>query len=157
MGFLFQNSSAQQVLTTVTKTKTAWNNSGDTLHRIANQFADEVGDQLKAYYPARAENISVILMWNQATGYTLNYSADIVRDTFNYQLIFDHRGSLSYGNYYDARANAKQRCKQQVIEAVPKFQVASRDGHVTLWQGYTSSARTDNAYAFLCEAFIATK
>jgi hypothetical protein len=155
MGIFFQSSSARQVLATVIKTRTAQNNSGDYLHLIANDFVKEVGDQLKYNYPARVDNISVTLTWGQTSGYTLSYSADIVRDKDNYQWIFDHRGALSYGSYDDAKQDAQKRCHEQFMQARSKFKI--RTGYMTVYSGYTASAPVNGSCMFLCEEFVATK
>lgn len=139
--------SAQQTLLTVTKSRTAFDNSGDSLHKIANEFSTAVGDALKENYPARVDDFSldVSLIWNSWSGYTLTYSARIVRATAqNFQKHFDHRGSLS-----NSPINAKALGYEQYLIAVSKFEktygkmIESSFNHATQANGF-----------FLWESFI---
>ncbi len=117
--FGFQPSHSQIV---VTKTRMSVNNSNDYLHRIANDFANEVGVVLRKRAPSRVENTSVKLTVRDEQ-LCLTYTAKIVSCTKEKaQHHFDHRGALSAStNQSRSLHDARTRSYQQKNKAEKEF------------------------------------
>jgi hypothetical protein len=110
---------SQAQLETVTATQTFPDNSGDRLHKTANLFCDEVGNKLKELYPAKTENIEVLLDFNDGQ-YAVWYSCEIIRCAYNEtEWYFDHRGSMSTSAY-----DADRRSRGQIPDVKASFKKA---------------------------------
>ncbi len=85
---------AQAQTTTLTVSRTN-PKAGDSLYNLANLFAKQVGDSLKLNYPAKIQDISVKLEYENNV-YTLTYTAVIeLNALYNYDYYFDRRGYLT--------------------------------------------------------------
>lgn len=116
--------SKAQIVRTIEMKKVAYNNAGDTLHHIANDFSDSVGILLKQYYPARIRNVFVEINFDEKSKlFTLNYYAEIESCMVNERdWFFEHAGALSANNSLSvARKNALYRMKEQEVDRKEKF------------------------------------
>ena len=139
---------------TVTKTRISTDNKNDHLHKIANEFSDEVGDKLKEMYPAKVKSITVKLDTLKGK-MRLQYSAEIVKcDTAAAQYYFDHRGALSAAKKsLDAVHDAWRRRQSQKLEAMDDFKRIY--GDVVIADGATSQTFYAGYFWVVCEVFIA--
>ncbi len=147
----FQYSQSQTV---VTKTRTSPNNNNDYLHRVANEFSNEVGDKLKELYPAKLKKVSVKLEVINGM-LSLTYTAQIIKcSEQEAQYYFDHRGSLSADvkSLY-ALNNAKSRTEEQKTEVVSVFQKVY--GNVIVVSQNTDQVQYKGYYWVIYESFIA--
>lgn len=112
-----------QIICSIEMSKTAYNNTGDSLYHIANDFADSVTVLLKNHYPARVSKTSVKLDFDQKTKlFTLKYSAEIERCTHGHDLYFKRVGALSVNKSLSAaQKEALVRVKEQEVEQKEKF------------------------------------
>ncbi|HRH31576.1 MAG TPA: hypothetical protein PK950_02815 [Candidatus Paceibacterota bacterium] len=109
---------------TIRLSRTAPNNAGDYLHKIANVFADSVGKALKAYYPATIETSSIEVTAKTDGNYiTLTYELTIESaDEESALYYFDHRGALSVDqSCEESVADAKLRAERQTTELQRKI------------------------------------
>ena len=150
--------SPSQVIRTIEMSKSAYDNSGDNLHHIANIFSDSVGILLKQYYPARIRSVVVDLNFDQNTKkFTLDYYAEIERCKFNeYDYYFEHAGALSADSALStARKDAFSRMKQQESERQEKFKKAFGNFGS---KGYHFDSATSGDYRWVIyETFIVAK
>ena len=110
---------------TITKTRTAADNSGDYLHKIANEFADEVGKKLKENFPAKVKDLDVEILFNRGM-YTLTYTATITQcPEGQHHYYFDHRGAFSRRmSSQAAGADAESRRNEQIQPTLDDFKKA---------------------------------
>lgn len=136
--------------------RTSANNEGDTLHKVANEFAKLVGDTLKSLYPATITSLSISIKESEF-GITLIYSANIspceIEDAVYY---FDRRGALSASNKLPrAEEDAKERALEQTVVTYEKF-VEQFGSPYRVW--YTNAKietkKGDYKYLYLAENFI---
>jgi hypothetical protein len=141
---------------TIKVQRTAPDNRGDYLHKVANEFAKLVGDTLKSLYPATITSITVS-MDESAPGITLTYSAIVSlcekEDAIYY---FDRRGALSASNdLLSAEEDAKERALEQTIVTYKKF-VEQFGSPYRVWylNAKTKTKMADYKYLYLAENFI---
>lgn len=150
--------SKSQIIRTIEMSKSAYNNSGDTLHHIGNNFSDSVGILLKQYYPARIHAVYVELNFNQKTQlFTLIYSAEIERCKANEQdYFFEHAGALSANSSLSvARKDAFSRMKEQDIDRKEKFLKAY--GNYGSVGYHFDSAESSGKHWVIYETFIVAR
>lgn len=148
-----------QVIRSIEMSKTAYNNANDSLHYIANEFADSVGKLLKYHHPARVGQTYVKLDFDQKTKlFTLTYYAELERCTMNgYDWYFEHIGALSVDKSLSAaRKDAFTRLKIQEAERKQKFHKVF--GNYGDAGGYHSdSAETGKGFWVIYEKFIVAR
>jgi hypothetical protein len=144
------------ILVRVYKTRELPNNNGDELHRIANEFANEVGNKLKSNYPAEIHSLAYIVE-SAGNNIRLTYEALIKRsDETSYQRFFDHRGALSSDvKRQDAVDDASSRMTYQVNQSLPKIKTATRNGYLFTHSGRTEVAEHRGQWIALSETFFA--
>lgn len=151
--------SQSQIIRTIEMSKSAYNNSGDTLHHIANDFADSVGILLKQYYPARIHAVYVELNFDEKTKlFTLTYLAEIESCKINERdWFFEHAGALSAnGSITTAKKDAFTRMKAQEMERKSKFKTAF--GNCGSAGGYHfDSAESAGKHWVIYETFIVAR
>lgn len=136
--------------------RTAPDNAGDQLHKLANNFAKLIGDTLKALYPATVTDVDVF-MNEGPNGITLSYRAIVSRcEPYEAIYYFDHRGALSGNNKFDlAEKDAKERAFEQTMEANKKF-AESYGAPYHTWFRYAQirTKKAETKYIYLAENFI---
>ncbi|MDA3837063.1 MAG: hypothetical protein PF542_05565 [Nanoarchaeota archaeon] len=139
-----------QVLTTVSVSRTAKNNNGDNLHKVANVFSAKVGDELKRLYPAEYSWPEVNLECSPAGYITLSYMVEIVRsDSANAKTVFDHRGALSISKYDNARKISKENLDSACVSFRAKgYEVLS------IGSGFDSKVVCNGITYHVSEGFI---
>lgn len=93
-------------------------NNGDRLHKIANDFANAVGDSLKENFPMMIEPTTLIVTmecYNDTV--KLSYTVFLIKcDTNQADYFFDRRGALSKDiRSYVAIDDAENRCADQAL------------------------------------------
>ncbi len=99
-------------------------NSGDRLHKVANDFATRVGDILKEEFPMKIDSASLFVKmecYNDTV--KLSYSVVLIEcDTSEADYYFDRRGALSKDvRPYVAGADAESRCADQALVVTRAF------------------------------------
>jgi hypothetical protein len=147
--------SAQNEIT-IKMQRTAPDNEGDNLHKVANDFAKLVGDTLKSLYPATITSLSISIAESDSK-ITLTYVAIIshceIEDVVYY---FDRRGSLSAGNNLKkTEKSAKNNALEQSIPTYHKF-VEQFGPPYRIWymNAKTTTKNVDYKYLYLAENFI---
>ncbi len=144
----------------ITLSRTAPNNDGDYLHKIANVFADSIGNTLKAMYPAIIEPNSIsVKISSDGKNITLAYSAVIVKvkNQEEAQFYFDHRGALSVSLNRDfALEDAKNRARTQMIPFVDKFTEAYGESNLYISHNNRSETILNGKTWVIFENFVAT-
>lgn len=151
--------SHSQVIRTIEMSKSAYNNAGDTLHHVANDFSDSVGILLKKYYPARIRNVFVEISFDEKSElFTLSYYAEIESCMVNERdWFFEHAGALSAnGSITTAKKDAFTRMKAQEMERKSKFKAAF--GNCGSAGGYHyDSAESYGKHWVIYETFIVAR
>ncbi len=146
----------QVVLARVFKTRELPNNNGDELHRVANEFADEVGGKLKSNYPAKIYSVTYKVE-SVGSNIRLTYEALIERsDETSYHWYFDRRGALSSDvKRQNAIDDALGRMLYQVNQSLPKIKTATRNGYLFTHSGKTEVVEHHGQWVALSETFFA--
>jgi len=157
--FSAYSSYGQKVLARVNCVLTRTDNTNDSLHAVANEFSNIVGDLLKQYYPAFVENVKVSLTCEDDS-MTLRYTCDIVeasKECFHYY--FDHRGGLSFKKTIDeAKSNAKRRSDIQANTAYDNFKKTYGSACLTVFQdNYHDDSKCRTRAIAVHEYFIAAR
>ncbi len=156
--FLCMVSNVQaQTRITVSRSAAFPDSKGDSLHKIANEFADRVGEVLKEDFPLTIDSASLsvkIECFNDTV--KLTYFVALERcDSASALYYFDHRVALSKDMQpYKAEVDAETRCADQAVLVMSAFK--KRYGDIA-FQLYVDVDTKCNGYAYaLSEYFIAS-
>ena len=144
---------------TITKSRAMYENEGDSLHRIANEFIDAVALALKQNYPAAIVpgETTFDIAEDPDGKIQLTYTTVIeFTDSISAMNHVDHRGALSAApTEKAAMANAQKRCMQQYDVAVTKF-VAKFGKRIYTRYPSVKTILIGDMYYSLAESFIAS-
>lgn len=158
--FLCMVSNVQaQTRITVSRSAAFPDSKGDSLHKIANEFADRVGEVLKEDFPLTIDSSSLsvkIECFNDTV--KLTYFVALERcDTASALYYFDHRGALSKGTIsYTTEEDAEIRCLDQAVLVIGAFKKAYGNNMFNRFIDVHTKCNNGYIYA-LSEFFIASK
>lgn len=136
-------------------------NNGDRLHKISNDFADEVGDMLKEHYPMKILVSSLSIK--------MECYHDTVRLTYQVQLIncskdsaqyyFKHSGSMNKDTRpYVAVVDAETKCADQALVVKRQFKTTHHFDPLVDLNIYIDESTECGKYTYaLSEYFISAR
>ncbi len=157
-GMMFSTSMYAQKKITVYNSVAYPDNSGDRLHKVANDFATRVGGLLKEEFPMRIDSTSLLVKmecYNDTI--KLSYSVTLVEcDTNDAHYYFDRRGALSKDvRPYVAGIDAETRCYEQSLVVARAFK---KKYNAIVFDAYVDVNVKCGGYTYaLSEYFLAAK
>ncbi len=160
---LIASPSYGQKIITVSMSASHPDKKGDSLHKIASDFATRVGDLLKEEYPMKIDQGSLkVTMKCFSDTVQLWYHVALVEcDSNEAHYYFDRCGALTKdADAYDAEVDAENRCQEKKAIVVKEFENKIREkkyGQIA-FEKYVDVHEVCNGFTYaLSEYFLAAK